>query len=145
METEVPSRELHAFTDDVVRSVKARAKSMKHRGINISIDRVKEVQDGAESDTRRLNVDIGYRVEALPVQLRLAIWDDRWIWLDARRGGKAGWTWHTTLEGRFVSREGAKGLVRQIEATVDASFELEPSRLIAKIWKAALTLGPRPT
>ena len=138
-------RKLHGFTDDVVRSVKARSKAMKHRGMKISINRIKEVKDGAESDTRRLNVDIGYRVDAVPVQLRLAIWDDRWIWLDVRRGGKAGRTWHATMEGRFVSREGAKELISQIEATVDASFETEPSRLIEKIWKAALALGPRTT
>jgi len=134
----------NSFTDQVAACIRKRSKAIKHRGTQITSDRIKEVRYGVEKEIRRLDIRIGYRVDGSRVGLRLTAWDDRWIWIHVRRHGKAGPVWSATAEGRFVVRDGAKDLVRTIEATLDASFEAEPSLRIEEIWKGVLARGPRP-
>jgi hypothetical protein len=84
-----------------------------------------------------------YRVDASPVTVRLAVWSDRWIWLDARRRGKRGWAWFTTLEGRYIGKNGPDGLVRQLEQIFTAGLDDDPVRRIGQIWNPILAKGPR--
>ena len=75
---------------------------------------------GASPEIGRTDVSIRYRVHGASVSLRLAVWDDRWVWVDARRSSKSGWVWESTTEGRFVSAGGARDLVAHAEETLSA-------------------------
>jgi hypothetical protein len=106
---------------------------------------VKEIADGKESARGRVDVDIGFRVDGARIFLRIHIWDDRWVWIDARRSSKSGWVWEFTREGRFTSPAGARGVVANAEATMDAAFlsaDQVPNAMSA-IWSKSLATGPR--
>jgi hypothetical protein len=132
------------FVSEFAFALHKRAKAIKHRGVKIESQRVKEIKNGVESPIARLDVKLTYRIEQR-VTLTVAVWPDRWIWVDARRSSKRGWLWASTLEGRFLARAGAPDLVRHIEATLDASHgphDHVPHK-IAAVWAGSLAHGPR--
>ena len=81
------------------------------------------------------------------VQLRVQVWGDRWVWVDASRYSKSGWVWEFTSEGRFVSPNGARSLVEHAEAMIIASHKkpaAEVPQAMHDIWSKSLAVGPRP-
>lgn len=132
------------FVSEVAESLRKRSRAIRHRGALIECQNVKEIEDGVESEIRRLDIDISYRISAASVRVRLIVWSDRWLWIDARRSAKRGWAWEATMEGRFFSADGARALIRLLEDTISSTKTSDgvPATL-ERIWKPHLALGPR--
>jgi hypothetical protein len=133
------------FTVDVIESLKKRSRAIRHRGATVEWCRVQEIEEGRHRDIGRVDIDVAYRVRSARVSFRLIVWGDRQIWVDVRRASKVGWVWAVTLEGRFVSANGARDLVERIEQTLSASWgdaEEIPS-MIGAVWSKSLAKGPR--
>jgi hypothetical protein len=62
-----------------------------------------------------------------------------------RKKSKMGWAWEHTVEGRFISPKGSRGVIERIEKTIEATWttpsDLEKS--IAATWATCLARGPR--
>ena len=139
------SSEAAAFSVAFLEAFRKRSKALSRRGAKVECSPVKEIVDGRESQRGRTDLTVKYRVEGAHVQLRVHAWGDRWVWVDARRSSKAGWVWEYTSAGRFISPDGARGLVELIETTIDCSY-LVPADVpaaIAAIWSKCLAVGPR--
>ena len=145
MKVEKEDRE-NDFAQMVIGAFRKRSKALSRRGSTVECTPVKEIVDGQESKLGRTDVTIAYRIEGARIELRLHVWADRWVWVDARRGSKTGWVWEFTDEGRFVSPGGAQDLVRRAEDTIDASYlsAVDVSPAMSKIWSKHLARGPRP-
>lgn len=122
-----------------------RSRALSRRGATVECTPVKEVVDGRDSELGRTDVSIEYRVERANVSLRLCVWGDGWVWVDARRSSKSGWVWESTSEGRFVSQNGAGDIVVHVEETLGACHlpVAEVPRAISAIWSRCLSVGLR--
>jgi hypothetical protein len=130
------------FVAELAEAFRARRRAIKHRGAKLDWTRSSESVANAQPPVARLDVDCDYgRPQS---KLRIIVWDDRWMWVDARCGSKKGWVWAVTLEGRFLAAKGAKPLVALLEQTLDAigsANNIEAA--IAALWSPHLAQGPR--
>ena len=134
------------FSSAVLEALRKRMKAIKRKGVDVHLQPVKEVVDGRESDRGRLDVDLAYRVQSAKVRVRIKVWGDRWIWLDARRSSKAGWVWEYTVDGRLLPSYSASDLVKLAEQTIATAYLPDDSvaRAIASVWTKCLARGPQP-
>lgn len=134
------------FSCAIQEALRKRRRALSRRGASVSWTCVKEIVNGRETEKGRTDVTIDYRVNGLPVTLRMNVWADRWVWIDARCSTKQGWLWEFTDEGRFISKNGARALVQCAEKTIDASFlpARDAPSVISKVWSTCLASGPRP-
>jgi hypothetical protein len=139
--TPLASPEPENFIEEVIAALKKRSKSIKHSGGALQIERVKEIENGVESSVGRLDITVQMRRK---VQVRLIVWGDRWIWVDARQIAKLGWLWESTLQGRLLGDHLAKLLVAKIQETISAvqSYDQSVPGQIERIWKTHLAAGP---
>jgi hypothetical protein len=131
------------FTEEVAAACAKRTRAVSRRGAKIQCLRIQEIEDGRASAIRRLDVDVSYRVEDARVHIRVYTWSDRWLWIDARRASKSGWAWEVTLEGRYIDKRGARGVVEIIEKMIDAAWgapEVVGARIRA-MWSPYLATG----
>jgi hypothetical protein len=129
------------FIEEVIHALKKRSKSIKHSGGVLQIEKVKEIENGVESSVGRMDITIQLR----KAQMRLIVWGDRWVWLDARQKSKSGWVWEATSQGRLLGEHPAKLLVTKIQETISAAQSFNPGvpSQIEQIWKVHLAVGPR--
>jgi hypothetical protein len=84
------------------------------------------------------------RVDGRSVLLRLHVWPDHWIWVDARHSVRGGWRWEFTTEGRFLPAPGPRALCVRIEQMLRAAH-LTAARVpdaMRHIWEHTLASGP---
>ena len=129
-----------AFIVEVEEWLRKRGKPIRHRKSDISVERVLERTDGVEWE--KLEIECPFYGKT--TRLRLHIWNDRWIWIDARRSSKAGWSWEFTAEGRLSGNHSARDLVALFEASLSAGHwdERAPAEL-GKLWTPVLATGPK--
>lgn len=134
-----------SFPDEVTLAFGKRRRALASRGLRVEQTPVREIVDGRESDRKRIDMELVYRVDGGRVRFRLHVWSDRWVWIDMRRASKTGWVWEFTAEGRVMPNVSGRDLVMRAEESVDASFLVEsevPKKLCA-IWSSAIASGPR--
>jgi hypothetical protein len=135
------------FSYAVQEAFRKRRKAIKRgSGAEVTWTPVKEIIDGRESEYGRTDIYINDKVNGLRVQLTIQVWSDRWVWINARCPTKNGLLWEFTGEGRFVSKNGALGLVECAEKTLSATYLPAPdvSSAISAIWSGYLASGPYP-
>lgn len=106
-------------------------------------ERVIEEKDGER--TERIDITFERRA-AQGFVLRARIWQDRWVWIDVRAGGKSGWIFEWSIEGRSAGGLSGRELMQTVEATFDAisiSNGIDQNAL-NNIWRGILLNGPRP-
>jgi hypothetical protein len=124
------------FLDELLSSLRRRRKAIRHRTRTLRFERVSDSIDGSES----AKVEIECVLLAPRTVLRLSAWEDRWVWVDARRSGKIGWVWQFTAEGRLLGNRLARELVSAFEASIgDQGSEAA----LRAIWAPILAQGPR--
>jgi hypothetical protein len=134
-----------SFVDNVQAAFVRRRKPIKHHGVSIEWKAAIEAGNDREAQMARIDVDLSYRAGGQRILLRLIAWDDRWIWLDARRSTKRGWAWSCTVEGRFFAAVGARELVARLERTIVVTYgsSAEVPALMRRLWRDCLATGPR--
>lgn len=131
---------------DVANAFEERRKSIKRRGASLELVPAKDMGDGRERARERIDVVISFRIDGSRANIRVYIWDDRWIWIDARRSAKSGWAWQFTSEGRFLPIHDARMLVALTEKTLSAGYlsEGNVATALSELWQRFLASGPRP-
>lgn len=124
------------FLADALRCLAKRRKAIRHKVRDIAVEKVLE-RTGSEE---REKLEIACTGPAL----RLFLWDDRWVFVDARTLAKhQGWTWEFTYQGRLAGGVDARRLVAALEETIEAVTFQSTARL-EQLWKPLLASGPRP-
>ena len=121
-----------------------RAKAIRYSGARLEWQDVVDSDGGNESGVSRLDVEIAQRTATGLLRVRLKVWDDRWVRVDAGFLQKHRWVWECAFEGRFLAKEGARDLVRKIEETRSIGGSEDPtvSLEIGRLWKSNLAKGP---
>ena len=124
------------FLAAVLATLAKRRKAIRHKTRHIAADRVLERMSAEEHEKLEVTSDVGM------ARLRLFVWDDRWVFIDARTPTKnSGWEWEFTCQGRLIGEEAA-ALIRAFEASVDAAAS-QSSEALQRVWKPLLASGPR--
>jgi hypothetical protein len=128
------------FVAQLQEALRKRGKPIRYRKSDISIEPVIERTNGEE----REKLEIECPFHGTTTRLCVHVWDDRWIWIDARRSSKAGWVWQYSTEGRLVGSHSARDFVALFEESLSAGHwdEQAPARL-ENVWKPALATGPK--
>ena len=120
------------FLADFLEGLGKRREAIRHKVRSLAIEQV--------TDDEQEKLEISSRTG--PAALRLFLWDDRWVFFDARTRTKdKGWAWEFTHEGRLVGSD-TQGLVEALEASIDAAYE-QSSEGLERVWKPLLATGLR--
>jgi hypothetical protein len=137
------------YLAELVEAFRRRHRAISSKIKQLSIERVFEIEDGAQLE--KLEVTWQRRNKTNAPVVRLFVWSDRWAWADAREGSKSGWRWEWTSEGRIVNAEAGATIVQAFEAMLDAigltSTQDDLARIPIKqsaVWKPFLATGPAP-
>ena len=125
------------FLVEVLGALSNRRKAIRYRLRRVSAEKVLERTDSQE----REKVEI--TCEGHGQKLRLFLWDDRWVFIDARMPSKRGWAWEFTYQGRLIGAADARSLVGALEQSIDAST-LGDTAALERVWRPLLAAGPRP-
>jgi hypothetical protein len=129
-----------ALIAQVQEALRKRGKPIRYRKSDISIERVIERTDGEE----REKLEIECPFYGTTTRLRVHLWEDRWVWLDARRSSKAGWVWHFTMQGRLAGGRSARDVVALFEESLATGhWDEKAPTCLEKVWKPALATGPK--
>lgn len=128
----------NCFLSLVVNGFKRRSKAIKHKTKNLTFDRVTErKEDNSEFE----KIEIEATNLGGNSQFRIFIWEDRWIWIDARCLGKNGWVWEWTRDGRLIAEDKQRVIVTAFEQSLMVLYE-ENSQIVFEldaIWKPLLS------
>jgi hypothetical protein len=129
------------FLEGVATSFRKRMKAMRHGGASdIEGNKVYREVDGGNRETLELNLGAG---RGRP-RMRIVIWHERWIWVDARVAAKQGWVWKWSYNGRLVGGKSGPNLVAAFEDTLAQLPHIDDSNTqeLTAIWKPLLARGP---
>ena len=127
--------------DELADSLRRRRRALRNKSRSINLDRVIESTNGQRIEKLELTIELS--VPSLTT-IRVFVWADRFIWVDARRGSKDGWTFSWTKEGQLVGRR--KGQLRvAIEKTLEAAglIQSEDTSTLDEIWTPVVSTGLR--
>lgn len=130
----------------VCQSMQRRSKALKHRARTRSIERLVEVRNDLSFE--KLEIDFRVSNSGNSPRLSFHVWDDRWVWIDARRGSKDGWVWEWSSQGRVLFEEDpGRSFVSAIENTISVSHcdAGQVSARLDAIWHPWLASGPKET
>jgi hypothetical protein len=120
-------------------ALKKRSKSLKKKFkvINFSTE-----FDDKFSGMELANLTLQKLISPKSKTIRMKVWSDRWVWVDARESSKTGWQWKFSAEGRFPGNARWEDLVYSLEETGAVLSDSEKEN-IEKIWSRILAKGPR--
>lgn len=131
------------FLAEVLAALKKRRRAIKYTLRKFTAEKL--VERGEGQDREKLEIGCEFH-SSQHTALRLFLWGDRWIWVDARSLKKGdGWTWHFTHEGRAVGGLTGRQIVEALEASISASSPAHGNHaeLLEQVWHPILALGPR--
>ena len=124
------------FLRGILDGLSKRRKAIRYKVRQISVEKVRE-RTGSE-EREKLEITC----EGNAQKLRLFLWDDRWVFVDARISSKQGWAWEFTYQGRWMGIADARVLVAALEQSIEAS-SLGDSAKLEGVWRPLLAQGPR--
>lgn len=124
----------NAFIAELIDSVQKRRKAIAYRVRELRCDKVIERSGDAEQE--KLEIEFHVRASARGCVVRLFIWEDRWVFVDARVGSKHGWKWEWTREGKLLGSVNGRSLVEALERTIDfaPSMSTAETHLLDGVW-----------
>lgn len=127
------------FLKALVESFRRRRKALSHKSSAIQVEKVREVEGNQETEKLEITLE-NYD----NISVRLHVWADRWMWLDARKGSKCGWIWTWQEEGWPLRPSNCREIVEALEGTHDLAFGMEPTRTheFSALWNSILARGP---
>lgn len=133
-----------AFLNEIAKSYSKRRKSLAYDAFNLKFNKVFDVIAGGK--TEKIEIAIQAASSANSANLRLYIWADRWIWVDARKSVKnAGWEWEYTTEGRLTGGSSACDAIDAFKEFYVLSAHFSPDTVSKDsfgIWGKLLAKGP---
>lgn len=133
---EGPASPASNFLAGVAIALDKRRKAIRYSLRNLKVESCEERLSDEEPDKLEITGKLGR------TNLRLFVWEDRWVFVDARTPMKGdGWAWESTHEGRLTAGD-AQVLVNALEASIAAASG-QSSDEFERVWKPLLATGPR--
>lgn len=122
-------------------SLKKRSKAIKYKCDSIQCERV--IENFQQRRVEKIETEVQFIDRTQ--QLRLFIWEDRWIWLDARKSSKSGWVWEWEFSGRVINDETFVDTIKLFERTIEAVSHNKIDTLLKLevFWEKIVATGPK--
>ena len=132
------------FLNECVKSFSKVRKSLKHSSQELKINKIIEVREVDEFE--KIELVIRASLSRNGIRVRLHVWDDRWIWIDARKSVKNGWEWEHNIEGRLSGHVTERDLMKTLKTFYKETFLYVSETAQAMFdnhWKAIVAQGPK--
>lgn len=133
----------NAFIADLIVSVQRRRKAIAYRVRVLRCDKV--IERNGDVEQEKLEIELHVRASARVCVVRLFIWEDRWVFVDARVGSKHGWKWEWTRKGKLLGSVNGRSLAEALERTIDfaPSMSTAETHLLDGVWIRMFGAEPR--
>jgi hypothetical protein len=126
---------------DFLAAVNSRSRSLKRTFRKIIFDASND--EASEPPLEKLDVTFQKGITSNSVRIKLVIWADRWVWVDAREPSRQGWRWFRTFDGRLAGGQSGADLLRAIEEfAVSLPGNTDDLAIAERIWSKILLKGP---
>jgi hypothetical protein len=126
------------FLSDTLAALAKRRRAIRHKTRGLAVDKVLERTGAEEQEKLEISAEVG------AARLRLFVWDDRWVFIDARIPTKtSGWEWEFSYQGRLVGDD-TRALFGGFEQSIDA-VAAQSDEALDNVWRPLLAAGPRQT
>jgi hypothetical protein len=137
--TDFPAFEAPFLSDFVIGLVKT-MKTVKRGFRRIDIGPTRD----PEYDMEVFDLTFWRRGTGAGLRIHLKVWQDRWVWIDARESSKKGWKWFRTFDGRLAGGMTGSELLNAVllfnEMLPPAEQKVDSS---ATFWTETVLRGPR--
>ena len=132
------------FLSDVAKSFSKIRKGLRYDSYELKFNKVMDLV----SDRKSEKVEISIRSSASrnDIRTRLYVWDDRWLWLDARKSKQKGWAWEYTVEGRLSGSATEKDLMDALKSFYEKSLSYDDKNISSQansLWNGLIAIGPK--
>jgi hypothetical protein len=102
-----------AYLNEVVQAFVKRSKALKRKFKDLRLERIYD--EAAVPPMECLQVSFRTSFSPSGPRVKLRVWENRWVWVDARQPSKAGWLWSSTSEGRIAGGKSGTDVLRALE------------------------------
>lgn len=135
-----------SFLQDITESFSRVRKSIKYDADDLKFTKVLDKVSNASSE--KIEITICSSKSRNSIRIRMYVWDDRWLWIDARRSTNIndGWEWEYTIEGKMSGSSTERELFDTLKSFYKESqmYNAENATSNANLcWKKLIATGPK--
>jgi hypothetical protein len=131
------------FLTQIAEAFVRKRKSLKYNASILKFHKIYDIVEGKKVE--KIEISVESSLSRNSVRMRLYIWEDRWVWIDARKAGKMGWDWEFSKHGRLSGDCSPRQLIEAFKQFYFSSslFDTQARTLEAStIWGEILAAGP---
>jgi len=132
------------FLSDIAKSFSKIRKGLKYDSHDLKFNKVMDLVGDRKSE--KVEISIRSSASRNNIRTRLYIWDDRWLWLDARKSKQKGWAWEYTVEGRLSGSATEKELMEALKSFYKNSLSYDEENIGSQayaFWNGLIAMGPK--
>lgn len=126
--------------EEVTSALKNRSKALKYKFRHIELTFGKD--ESPKPSLNWLEVTFWRSRHSTSPRISLKIWEDRWSIIDSREGGRSGWKWEHTFEGRLVGNLTGREVILSVEEFDKLLSGDSDSSQLSQFWRDKLLTGP---
>jgi len=133
----------NSFLNEVAESFTKKRKSLAYDSHDLRFNKVYDIVE--DKKVEKVEIFIQSSSSRNCIKMRLYVWGDRWIWIDARKGRKKGWEWEYSKDGRLSGHSSPRQLIEAFKKFYSASCHFDTQSFIqdaASVWETILAIGP---
>lgn len=131
------------FLNEVAESFVKKRKSLAYDASDLRFNKVHDIVDGKKVE--KIEIFIRSSLSRNAAKMRLYVWGDRWIWIDARKAKKSGWEWEFSKDGRLTGCSSPRQLMETFKKFYSASYHFNSKSIeneAGVMWRKILATGP---
>ena len=132
------------FLTEVTKSFSKVRKSLKYDSHDLQYNKV--IDSVSDKQLEKIELLIQSSASRNNIRIRLYAWDDRWLWIDARKSKKEGWEWEYTVEGRLSGSVTERELIEALKSFNKGSPTYTTGTITKTAnlhWKKLIATGPK--
>ena len=132
------------FLSDIAKSFSKIRKGLNYDSHELKFNKVMDLVGDRKSE--KVEISIHSSASRNSIRTRLYIWDDRWLWLDARKSEQKGWAWEYSVEGRLSGSATEKELMEALKSFYKNSLSYNEENIGSQanaFWNELIAMGPK--
>jgi len=133
-----------SFLSEIAKSFSKVRKSIKYDSRDLKFNKVMDIVD--ERKAEKIEISIGSSLSRDGIRIRFYAWDDRWLWIDARKSQKTDWEWEYSIEGRMSGAASERQLMEALKSFNKDTYIFHSENVIQEAnlhWNKLIATGPK--
>jgi len=132
------------YLTEITQSFSKVRKSLKYSSHDVKFNKVMDKIDDGQIE--KIELSVRSSRSRNNIRVRLYTWEDRWVWIDARKSKKEGWEWEYTIEGRLSGSTSERELMETFKAFNRNSTTYNEDSITKEAnlhWMKLIATGPK--